>query len=145
MRRYYLSPVAPTGFHGSYVPVLESAIDAAGLRPAEGQCTAAWMPTDPTAPGAFALVLAELPNHSPLLADGRFEALPDFSLDGKFSSIGLAQRNRLKTKLRDLGFTTAEISEIDGTDAYRESIRAIGNKTQPGFDESRLDVAVRLV
>lgn len=146
MRRDYIGPFVQDGPHGSWRPLVESLIDAAGLRPAAGQCAVHHQPADPSAAGAWCLSVVELPNHAPLLADGRLRAMPAFPFDGKWNALGAAARTAVKAHLAALGFSAAEVTAIDGRDSWREVYRAVGQKVVPGvpFDENTLDVLVSL-
>jgi hypothetical protein len=143
MKRYYLSPIsAPDAAHPKgHRPTIADAIEQHGLADA-GQAWAAWMPDDVTAPGAVCLVVVNVKNHLPLLADNRFDDLPDVPLDVKVNSINNLTRNRAKARLVNRGFPQALVDEwFERGDGYREAVRGIGQRIAAGFSENNLDVA----
>lgn len=86
----------------------------------------------------WCLALAAAASHGPLLADRRLDALPDFPLDGKVSSMHGPTRTAMALALQRRGIDTAF---LQGTDGYREVVRTLGRLLDPAFDENAFDVS----
>ena len=131
-KRYYISPIVGTGdeFDPFRPKVADYGVPWAGSIPSDpktGHPTSEW-----------ALVVVNAKNHSALLADGAIDALPDFPLDGKVSSVHTVTKNAMINKMKKRGIKT---SFIAGTDGYREVIRGVGRLLDEQFDENNFDVA----
>lgn len=131
-KRYYISPIIGTGSEEDpFRPkVADYGVSWAGSIPSNPNTG------HPTSP--WALVIVNAKNHAALLADGTIDALPDFPLDGKVSSVHTATKNAMINKMQARGIDT---SFIAGTDGYREVIRGVGKILDPQFDENNFDVA----
>lgn len=129
MKRYYLSPIVGDGTRGN--PYRAKIQDY-------GVTVAALIPTDangvPTRP--WCLCHVEAQNHIPLLADAALEALPDVSLDVKWTAVGTAVQRRLENAMAARGVTIVS----DGQTGYREIIRQIGQALEPTFSENNFSV-----
>lgn len=131
-KRYYISPIIGDGseFNPFRPKVADYGVSWAGSIPSDpntGQPLSTW-----------ALVVVNAKNHAALLADDAINALPDFPLDGKVSSVHTATKNNMIAKMKKRGINTAF---IDSTDGYREVIRGVGKILDPQFDENNFDVA----
>ena len=130
-KRYYISPIIGDG--SEFNP----------YRPKIADHNVPWVgniPSDPVngAPlFAWSLVLVNPPTHAALLTDSTLDALPEFPLDGKVSSIQTATKNAMIAKLKARSIDTGFIA---GTDGYREVIRGIGKTLEPAFDENNFDI-----
>lgn len=90
----------------------------------------------------FFFLLADLRDHTKLLADVDHTPLPDFAPDGKWGAIGQAVRAAFKARLSLLGFSAADVQAIDGKDGYREVIDAIIQKLQAPLSLNNLEANV---
>jgi len=85
----------------------------------------------------WTLAQVESVDHAPLLADPRLDALPDFPLDGKVSSINTAAKNAMLAAMQRRGIDTASVT---GTDGYREVIQLIGVAANATFNVNSFGV-----
>ena len=79
----------------------------------------------------WTLVIVDTDDHAPLMSDPRIDALPDFPLDGKVSSINTAAKNAMLAAMTRRGIDTAGVT---GTDGYREVITLIGMAANNEFN-----------
>ena len=131
-KRYYISPIVGDGteFNPFRPKIADYGVAWAGSIPSDpktGHPTSTWT-----------LVLVNAKNHAALLADGAIDALPDFPLDGKVSSVHTATKKSMVNKMKARGINT---SFIAGTGGYREVIRGVGKLLDAQFDENNFDVA----
>lgn len=132
-KRYYLCDVIGDGLS-----------EATAYRPAVADAGVQWvwlMPTNaqgqPVQP--WGLVLVASRNHAPLRSIPGVDAMPDVSLDVRVSAIEAGAKGAMKAAMNSRGLNANAI--VDGTDGYREVIRAIGRVAEPTFDENALDIA----
>lgn len=85
----------------------------------------------------WTLAIVEADDHAPLLADPRFDALPDYPLDGKVSSINTNAKNAMLAAMQRRGIDTASVT---GTDGYREVIELIGMAANTTFNANSFSV-----
>lgn len=132
-KRYYLCDVIGDGQseETSYRPAV------AGIEGAQW----VWdMPTDaqgqPVQTWGLTLVAAR--NHAPLRSVQGVDPMPDVSLDVRVSAIEAGAKAAMKAAMTRRGLNANAI--VDGTDGYREVIRAVGQVANPAFDENALDI-----
>lgn len=87
---------------------------------------------------ADCLVVVATDKHAKLKADPDIDALPDYPLDGKVSSINTATKNGMIAALKKRGFSTADVSSTDG---FRDLVQSIGRQRDPAFDVDNFDVS----
>lgn len=133
--RYYLTDIVGTG--EADVDEYRAALMDYGVSVQAG------FPCD-TETGAplrdWTLAIVKADDHAPMIADARADVLPDYPLDGKVSGISSVAKAAMLAAMERRGIDT---SEVDGTDAYREVIRAIGNAanaTTAAFNENSFSV-----
>lgn len=85
----------------------------------------------------WTLVIVDTDDHAALMSDPRIDALPDFPLDGKVSSINTAAKNAMLAAMQRRGIDTAGVT---GTDGYRDVIRLIGMAAHNEFNENSFSV-----
>lgn len=144
-KRYYLAPVIGSGNRADPRPwTATTGPYRAKVADYTGGYTAV-IPTDndPASPNygkpvfPWALCLADVPDHTPLINDAALEALADVALDIKVSAVGNAARKRLSDALTRFGISTAIVTNAD---AYRDVIRGIGQALDGNFNENNFDV-----
>lgn len=64
------------------------------------------------------------------------DAMPDFPLDSKMTSMGNAAKNNMNAKLN-----ARSITQPTSPDAYREVIRHVGQQANANFNEDNFDVS----
>lgn len=87
---------------------------------------------------ADCLVVVATDKHSTLRADPDIDALPDYPLDGKVSSINTATKNAMIAALQRRGFRTDDVSNTDG---FRDLVQSIGRQRDPAFNVDNFDVS----
>ena len=87
---------------------------------------------------ADCFVLVATANHAKLKADAGIDAMPDFPLDGKLSSITTATKNSMMNKLKARGFN---VDGLGNTDGFRDVLQQIGVQRDPVFNIDNFDVA----
>lgn len=85
----------------------------------------------------WTLVVVETDDHARLMADPRIDALPDFPLDGKVSSINTQAKNAMLAAMQRRSIDTASVT---GTDGYREVINLIGVAAHTTFNVDSFSV-----
>lgn len=129
-KRYYLAPIVGTGTDADPYRAATADYNAA--------CTIVPPPTGPDGRplALWTLAIVGTVDHSALLADATLGPLPDGALDGAIAALSRAARRQLDDALAKFGL--ADLSPQPG-DGYRDLLRAIGRRHQPGFDENRFD------
>lgn len=136
-KRYYLADIIGTG--EADVDEFRTAVADHTRNPANPLKYEGGFPVGETGlpVHSWTLVIVEAPDHTPLLNDPRIDALPDFPLDGKVSSINTVAKNAMLAAMIRRGIDT---SSVAGTDGYREVIRLIGVAANATFDENAFGV-----
>lgn len=129
MKRYYICDVVGTGngYMDPYRPLVKDlgAVNFTAEIQIDPQTGALLQP--------WALVCVEANNHVPFVGKPGVIDLPDFPLDGKVSAIQTSVKNKMLSRLQARGIDTSPIANTDG---YRETIRTIGKRLNPNFDEN---------
>lgn len=86
----------------------------------------------------WALVRVATNNHAPLINTPGVDALPDYPLDGKVSSIHTATKNAMLARLQSRGIDTSFVGAADG---FRDVVRGLGLMLNATFSEDSFDVS----
>lgn len=97
------------------------------INPATGQPVKPWC-----------LVIAAGPDHSLVRNHPDIDAMPDYGLDVKISSMHTPTKNGMTAKLNARGIDTSALGNADG---YRDLIRGLGRQHDAAFDEKAFDVS----
>jgi hypothetical protein len=112
-------------------------------RPAVANYAVNWVASIETGPDgkplhSDCLVLVNTDNHLPLRADKRIDAMPDMTLDGKFSAVSVAAKNAMSAAMVKRGISTQFLS--DTVMGYREVLQTIGKQRSEGFEIDKFDI-----
>jgi hypothetical protein len=133
MKRYYIAKIIGDGTETN--PYRSAIHKYQDLQYESGE-----IPSDPVT-GAplvgYVLAVVHGKDHSRIAADPDIDALPDFPLDGKMSSLHTVTKNKFINALKKHGIDTSSIGSVDG---YREAIRLVGKSINPSFDENNFDL-----
>lgn len=135
MKRYYLSDLVTTVDPITQETTIEPAALEHGLN-----CAVVYPPQNPD--GSYVsntcLVLVEAPNQGALIADSRNDALPEFLLDSRMTSMGNAAKALMSDVLTARGLP---VVWTEGDRTFRDVIRSVGQALQPNFHEDSFFVS----
>lgn len=77
---------------------------------------------------------ADVANQAKLIADVDHLPLPDFAASTTWASIPNAEKNVLKARLPEFGFTGPEVLGLDNKATYREVVNAMIQKLQGAYN-----------
>jgi hypothetical protein len=87
----------------------------------------------------YFFVLADLLDHTAVLADVAVLPVPDVALDTQWSAVTKATRDAFEAALTGFGFTQADVLALKQSAAVRDVVRACGSKLQGVFDENKFE------